>query len=142
VTNKQLLSNPEQIARMGWTCHAQYLYSRQAIRYGLLKAKAMSVYATAPCTPILGPLAFKIIQLTLKQIPLTHTVYMKWKINFEQNFIFKQIRLESRLLYAEKYGISLAQQLHCEEIISGANTLEEIELPYMFLGNYNSSYQF
>jgi len=137
--NNRLLAPPEQIARMGWTCHAQYLNSRQKILLGLLKAKAMSVYSTTPCTPILGPLAFKIIQLTLSIQALENTVYHKWIIKFEKTFRYQEIRMSTRILYSEKYGISLAQQEVCENIIRDAKTLQDIQLPFYFLEHVNTA---
>lgn len=130
---QHLLSAPEQIARIGWTVHARYLKSRRPLLLGLLRAKAMSVYASAPFTPILGPLATKIIELTPNVPDMTFTVYNKWIVDYNLKFVKKQIPMKDRITYETKFGISLSQQLLCEKIIDEAKNLDSIRLPFQFL---------
>jgi len=142
VENDSLLANPEQIARMGWTCKAQYLHSRKPVLLSLMKAKAMSVYCTSPYTPILGPLALKIIQMT-QGIDANFTgLYFKWIIDYNIKFKPVKIAMSTRIAYAVKFGISLDQQYICEDIIKRAQRLEDIRLPFYFLENFNTSLVF
>lgn len=132
----QLLAAPEQIARLGWTCHAQYLNCRNKTLLPLLKAKAMSIYATNPCTPILGPLAYKIINSLFDVTPNFKGLYNKWILEMPTNWIFKPIPMSCRMLYTEKFGIDLTQQEICESIIN-SHSLFEIQLPFVFLSEDN-----
>jgi len=137
-TNK-LLASPEQLSRLGWTCRAQYLRARRPKLLQLLKAKAMSIYATAPCTPILGPLCYKIIQQLPNVVPNFSGLYTKWIVDFNQDWVYQKIPLSSRILYEQKYHISLDQQFVCEQIIND-NNFENVQLPFCFLSESNSIY--
>lgn len=137
--SQMLLASPEQLSRLGWTCRAQYLTCRRTKLLELLKAKAMSIYATAPCTPILGPLCYKIIH-SLKNIKANFSgLFMKWIVDYDQNWEFKPIPLSARLLYDQKYHIGLDQQYICEQLIVD-NEYDQIQLPFSFLSESNFVY--
>jgi len=134
--SNELLANPEQISRLGWTCRSTYLNARITKVLGLLKAKAMSSYSQNPCTPILGPLCYRIIHDLPHIRENKIDIYEKF-VNENTEFSYKPIPISARLIYAEIFHVSLEQQEICERIIRDSKDIFHLNLPFTFLSEKN-----
>lgn len=139
-----LLSPPEQITRLAWTNSSKYFRSGNEILTDLLRAKCQSAYVQGKYTPILGPLCLKILEF-IGQGSIVYETSTKWwdmqllKCLEKETFQPEVLRMEDRLLYFKRFGISLETQFLFEKIIKEAKNIRELYLPYYYLEfNYES----
>lgn len=133
--DQKTVISPEQIARVFWTCNAQYLTGPDRFRTGLLRSKAMSLNVTGKFTPIAGPLSEKICSILGSGLVVSHD---KWKFEnilkyFDWNDVKSSVPISSRLLYQSKFGITVEEQIMLERLINNANSISDLYLPMRFL---------
>jgi len=137
-----LIVNPENIARLFWTCTVNYLNARPSKLLQLLRGKAMSLYCIAKNTPISSVLAYSMLKL-LGPGPILIDPNRKWwrsqLIASFKSVIIEEpiISMKSRALFCEKYGISIEFQYLMEKYIRNAKCLDELAPQFYFM---NQSY--
>jgi len=140
-----IVVNPENIARLFWSCNATYIDAKTKVLQQLLRAKAMSLYCTGKYTPIAGPLAFKVLSLLGPGNYILDPTRRWWmsKINalFSENSNFDRVAIPypNRYIYEEKYGIPVQDQLDLEAFIERAESLNDLQIPYSFMASPNPS---
>lgn len=128
---KQIIADPiKQILNLGWT-NRQYSGANSKTRRVLLRAKGFSLlYQYAGC-PLLYKLGLRILQLTAGcdisgVIAKTKDSYEKRMIEESYNYVLKNInykgelpgpQLATRVLFEQRFNISIELQLVCEKII-------------------------
>jgi hypothetical protein len=143
-TNQQMIS-PEQIVRVNWTCNPLYQRASMVVQRRLLKSKAMSLYCTGKHTPIAQTLALKLISLLAEEKELVGDEDMwwhEWVRREDMNFVRIEIPLENRLLWAEKFGVSVQMQHHFERKIEKANNFAALETDFRFFPFVNEFLMF
>jgi len=141
----KLLINPENIGRLFWTCSPQYLNSKDSILESLFKSKSASLYVTGRFTPVAGHLAYKMLHRLSKSPIMTCTDYWKSRIYNLFNTIEctePVINYHDRVLYSQKFGIPISDQLLLERFIMSCPDNNEMFIPYQFMNNcsYVSGY--
>lgn len=132
---RQIIADPiKQILNLGWT-NRQYAEANSRKRRTLLRAKGFSMlYQYAGC-PILYKLGLKILQLTAGcditgLLTKTKDSYEKRMLNESYNYVLSNINykgelpgphLRTRVLFEERFKVSIDLQLICEDLIDKWN---------------------
>jgi len=119
---------------VGWT-QSKYAKCRGAKLKGLLRAKALSMAYQYPGCPILGHAARAFLRLTagfdhtwtLKNYDYWQRQKDKWQ---KGNVPWKEPPMRTRLLVERKFGISIEDQLRCEEYFDRLDRLGPLVLPW------------
>jgi len=98
----------------------------------------MSLYCVGKHTPIAGILAHRVIELLGPGPVIVDPNRLWWKsklndIMLTENFELVHPTTAARVLYEEKYGISISDQLAIEDFIVHCNDVSEIQIPYSFM---------
>jgi hypothetical protein len=137
---RQLVVNPQNIVRLFWTTTAKYLQAGPKVVEELIRAKAMSAYTVGQHTPILAFLAYKIIKIIGEGKFIIDPNRRFWLHNIIRHWkpldATPVVCLENRVLYEEKFGIMIQDQLEMERGIMQATTLNDLHLHYRFM-NYS-----
>lgn len=123
LNEKLCLVEPNQACKLFWTTTTKYLHCGERVQNELLRSKAMSLYCTGKHSPIIGVLAWKTLQLIgtdgKVRVDPTEAWYFKQCIE-QSDWSFPVTTQRSRLLYSQKFNISVQMQLDIESKILAA----------------------
>lgn len=125
---------PKQLYQVFWCASAKYLNAGTKVRKALLRARAMSLYVMGLHTPIVGVLAWKILDLLG---PGKAIFDDRYKYDMIKGFLAGDypkptITQKSRAIYERRFLIPESYQLECETSIMKAKTIGELKLPGTF----------
>lgn len=110
-----------------------------------MRNKAQSLYCIGKYTPIISKLALKVIKLIPDQGITILDYREKWLIEQQmqdtvETFAPVDIPYPNRWIYADKFNISLEQQISTENYIESIESLEQMTLSnFLFNVNVSSS---
>lgn len=132
----------EAILKVGWSGAAQ-MHARPEKVLGLLRAKMLSLAYECPGCPILTELADYGIRVTQHVKPIWEEDYWTEQIMTEvvnRNVLADHIyttrarrTMRTRQAFEELYGISIAEQLRCEEYLNSLSTVTHLAGPILRL---------
>lgn len=133
----ELMVEPEQAIRLFWTVSKTYFGARPPILRALLRAKAQSLFCQGKYTPIIAKLASKLIQLLGpgRTIVDVNNKWWEWQmleLAKNENFEYKEINPLNRELYAQRFNVSIQDQLLMEDLIERATTIEELDVTMVY----------
>lgn len=137
---KNLIIAPEQIGRLMWTCDRKYVMCNDKIAKELLKAKAMSMYILGRHTPIASHYSFRVMNIlhnSKERHDAKDSGYWKKTIinSMRGNLaLAPNVTNRARCLYQTMFHITIEEQLRLEGIINRAKTIEDMFIPYAFIG--------
>lgn len=137
-----IITNPiETLASFGWVGGAA-LRSNEETRWGLLRAKALSLAYQYPGCPILTALARLGVKLSAnhKRIdPIENSLMDGWNkdiyLEAEKYVTVEKLNLKpgknTRSMMARKYGVSVELQIKTEEYLDGITSPKILRLPWL-----------
>lgn len=119
-----------QLEKFGWEFDENIInrYSDHPTRheYEIMRAKALSLLACAPGSPILQPLCVKILKLT-EHITVRPKTYDFWDREVLRLHTYTptpvQISDDMRKFYELRFSVSIEEQLEIEKLIAEADTI-------------------
>lgn len=149
--SKHVLGTPEQINRVGWTLDKSYWRASPEKQKSLLASKALSLAVLYPGCPCIQARAQSILrgvgkhQFKRHQFESNYTLtYMTTERNMTidkiyESLTFPQPTLEDRMLYEERFGVSVRQQLIYEEAVLADPWADvPLEISDVFCGGLNN----
>lgn len=121
-----LLGPPELLNRIGWTSQRIYFKAPRKIHIDLLCMKAFSYLLLYPSCPIISVCMKKILEyynwtpdkINRNILCATQPWYHKWILKAKE-IPNSNITIEDRILYHERFGITISQQLYHESLFDG-----------------------
>lgn len=124
-----------EIVKFGWSTSAQRNSKKKSVLYGLLRAKALSLFYCHPRCPMVTTLALKFIQLTQEYKPIFGTGFWEKKI-VEETIKFEhdaQIEFDKGITDADRadfnslYHITPEIQVAFERYVSGLDKIQQLD---------------
>lgn len=122
-----------QLEKFGWEFDENVInrYTDKSTKYEmeLMRAKALSLLASAPGNPIIQPLCVKVLKLT-EHITVRPKSYDFWDREVLRIHDYTPtpapITLRMREFYEQRFGVSITEQQYIEDIINNATSLRFI----------------
>lgn len=118
--NLVVLKNPKAVLRKFFLLPGRYAKSKESVKDGLLRAKALSYYHAYRTCPIVGELCYQTILATSKVQAITGAVDA-WHLTALNDAIKEriwdskpEISMNSRIIVEEQFGVSVDDQLRIE----------------------------
>jgi len=137
----KLIINPEQISRLQWSSAPTYFNCRISVKIELLRAKCMSLLCLGKNTPIAGIYARHVYDLIGKG-KFRNAENPYWFDYIQRNVSFEtqpDIQDSVRIIFAEIYHISVAEQLMIETRILESHDINDIVIPVR-LTKFNNNF--
>lgn len=135
--DQEIITDPmEVLAKIAWL-NARYVSARKTKLLGLLRCKALSYYHQYPACPVVTELALYCLRVSagydVRSVIKSYDSYKRSLVEEALNEKLwreerKEIGMQTRLLVAEKYGLSVPAQLEIEELLSKKNDLAPLQL--------------
>jgi len=128
------LIQPEQIMRTFYTMTAGYFHAKPAVKLGILKSKAMSLYYQGRFTPIAQKVSLKLLDILRDAVAVFESSNYWWDEMIRREsttcaFVPVEITDVDRVHWAKLFGISVERQLEIESVIDAATKLEDLWFP-------------
>lgn len=127
-----VLGTPEQLNRIGWCSDKSYWNAKQHIKDQLVLSRALSLAVLYPGCPCIQARAKALLKSANGYLKFTnHILKEKYQLRMILNYhkeldlqklyqslTFPEPTLEDRILYEERFGISISQQLMYEDEVT------------------------